>query len=420
MAEISVGVQHEHAPLEVLEAVTVPERDAPKVLAALTALEDLDEVVLVSTCLRTEVYAVIERFHGAVDGITGVLAERAGLDPAALVPHVSVHFDRGVPAHLFAVAAGLRSAVPGETEVLGQLRRALELAQDAGAAGPELEELFRRALGAGRRARAETSIARGTTSFAHAAVAMAADRLGGTLEGRHVVVIGAGQLAAGVVDGLVEGRRGAPTSVQVANRTLVAAELLVRRGGVPASAIEMDRLAEAIGGADLVVSAVEADHPVVTAPMLAQRDRPVLVVDLGMPRSVERAAEQLAGVTLVDLAHLRDVVDAALRDRRHEFEAAEALVGDEVGRFLDERRARGAAPIVTLLRAHLEAVRAAELERADAELTGLSAEQRARVEQLTRSIVAKIAHDPTVALRDNSGTDRGQRLVEAVRALFGL
>src|SRR5579871_5322460 len=161
MPVISVGVDHEHAPLSLLEAVSVPESDAHKVLVALRGLEDLEEMVLVSTCLRTEVYAVIERFHGAVDGITTVLAERAGIPMDAITGSMAVHFDRGVPAHLFAVAAGLRSAVPGETEVLGQLRRALERAEEEGSAGPELRELFRRALAAGRRVRAETGIARG-------------------------------------------------------------------------------------------------------------------------------------------------------------------------------------------------------------------------------------------------------------------
>jgi len=419
MAVISVGVDHEHAPLVLLEAVTVSDAGWHKVLAALTSLEDLGEVVLVSTCLRTEVYAVIERFHGAVDGITEVLAEHAGVDPAVLAPSITVHFDRGVPAHLFAVAAGLRSAVPGETEVLGQLRRSLERAEAAGTAGPELVELFRRALAAGRRARSETAIARGTTSFAHATVAMAADRLG-SLEGRAVVVAGAGQLATGIVEGLVEGRRGMPSRVVVANRTLAAARALAERAPGLVGAVDLDGLEGALVGADLVISALEADEPIVTVPMLEGVGRDVLVVDLSMPRTVAVDAASVPGVTLLDLAHLRDVVNAAIQDRHEELASAEAIVDDEVTRHLEARRVRGAAPVVTALRARLEALRDAELKRSAGDLEGLSAEQRAIVDELMRALVAKIAHDPTVALRGSAGTDRGQRLADAARALFDL
>jgi glutamyl-tRNA reductase len=419
MAVISVGVDHEHAPLELLEAVTVPEADCSKVLGALAALDDLSEVVLVSTCLRTEVYAVVDRFHGAVDGITSVLAERAGTDLAALTPSVTVHFDRGVSAHLFAVAAGLRSAVPGETEVLGQIRRSLERAEEERTVGPELTELFRRALSAGRRARAETAIARGTTSVAHATVQMAASRLG-SLDGASVVVIGAGQLATGIVESLLEGRRGVPGGIVVANRTVPAAVALAAKDPSRVTAIGLDGLAAVVAAADLVISAVEADSIVLPAAALARAGGPVLVVDLGMPRTVDPVSASLPGVTLLDIAHLRDVVDVALKERRDEIAAAEVILSEEVERFLGDRRARGAAPLVTELRTRLEQLRVAEFDRNRGELATLSAEQLERVEQLTRSLVAKIAHEPTVALRESSGTDRGHRLADAVRALFGL
>ncbi|HUD69699.1 MAG TPA: glutamyl-tRNA reductase [Acidimicrobiales bacterium] len=412
MAVISVGVDHEHASLALLAEVTIPEDDLHKVLAELTALEDVGEVVVVSTCLRTEVYAVIERFHGALDGITGVLAGRAGVESPELAPSITVHFDRGVPAHLFSVAAGLRSAVPGETEVLGQVRRALERAIDEGSAGPELTELFRHALTAGRRARSETGIARGTTSFAHATIAMAADDLG-TLDDTLVVVIGAGQLASGVLDGLLEGRRGVPRRIVIANRTPGTAHALADRDPARVAAIGLDELGGALVGADLVVAAVESSHPIVTAELLGRVGGPVLVIDLGMPKCVAPDALSLSGVRFLDLAHLRDVVDAAMHTRRGGFDAAEQIVTDEVERHLEHHRTRGAAPLVTSLRAWLESLRAAELE-------GLSNEDRAIADRVTRSLVAKIAHEPTVALRESSGTERGQRLADATRALFDL
>jgi glutamyl-tRNA reductase len=416
---ISIGVDHDHAPLELLEAVTVPEADWHKVLTSLRALEDLDELVLVSTCLRTEVYAVIERFHGAVDGVTAVLAERAGLGVDDLTGCLSVHFDRGVPQHLFAVAAGLRSAVPGETEVLGQLRRSLEHAEEEHTVGPELRELFRHALGAGRRARSETAISRGTTSFAHATVRLANDRLG-TLDGRRVVIVGAGQLAGGLLDAMLDGRGALPSQIVVANRTRSTAEALVDRDPDRVVAVDLSALRDALETADLVITAAEADHHLVTSGMLERAATPLLVIDLGMPRTVAPDVGTLDGVDLLDLAHLRSVVDAALRDRRDELAAAEAIVDEEVERHLEARRARGAAPLVTQLRARLEELRVAELERASGELAGLTDAQRAGVEQLTKALVAKIAHEPTVALRHHAGTDRGQRLADAVRTLFGL
>ena len=183
MPYLSVGVDHEHVDLDLLERMAVPEEHWSKVLTSLLANPNIDEVVFVSTCLRTEVYASIDRFHGAVDEITATLVEVTHVAPSDLADQLTIHFDRGVASHLFAVAAGLRSAVPGEYEVLGQLRRALERAEGQHAAGPELTELFRRALAAGRRARHETAIARGSTSFAQATVSLAERELGEELRG---------------------------------------------------------------------------------------------------------------------------------------------------------------------------------------------------------------------------------------------
>ena len=162
-----------------------------------------------------------------------------------------------------------------------------------------------------------------------------------------------------------------------------------------------------------MVAAVEAPHPIVTAALLTEAAGPVLVIDLGMPSAVAADAEHLPGVRLLDLAHLRDVVDAALHTRRGGFDAAEQIVAEEVERHLEHHRTRGAAPLVTSLRARLEALRTAELG-------GLSGSEREVADRVTRSLVAKIAHDPSVALRESSGTERGQRLADAARTLFDL
>jgi glutamyl-tRNA reductase len=420
VALISVGVDHEHATLDFLERTTVPEHEWGKVLRALVAQPNVEEVVFVSTCLRTEVVAVVDRFHGALEEITATLADATGLEPGAFTDHLTVHFDRGVATHLFAVAAGLKSVVPGEFEVLGQLRRSLDLALEENAAGRVLDELFHRALASGRRVRAETTISRGTTSFAHAAVAWALDELGDELRDAQVVMVGAGQLAAGVVRGVLA----APVRVArvtILNRTLHRAQVLADElgdGRVVAAPLASAR--DAVTAARLVVTALETPAPVITIDHVAGRTSPLLVIDLAMPRAVESRVGEVPLIRRVDIADLREKVERALDDRRESVERARELVTHDVERFLSDQRARGAAGIVSDLRGYLDGVAEAELARRDGELDEWSDEDRARVDAIVRAVIAKIAHRPTVALKDAAGTDRGIRLTEAARTLFEL
>lgn len=424
MSVVVIGLEHSKTPLAVLERATVPEQEIGKVLAQLSAYENVREVALVSTCLRTEVYAVVDRFHDAVDDVTVLLADRSGQSAASLEELATVHFDGGVATHLFRIAAGLESAVPGETEVLGQVRRALERAQDEGTAGPLLTSLFRHAVAAGRRVRSETGIARGTTSFSYAAISMARERLGDDLDGAHAVVIGAGSLGAGVVAALSDERQTPQVgSLTVVNRTLETARDLVGGAGcgVTASAASLDDLPSVLSTARLVVCAAEAASPLLGPEHLTDRDgSALLIVDLGMPRNAAPTVEDEPGVELLDISDLRGVVDQAVAERRSEISAAEEILAEEVARYAEDQRGRGAAPMVVALRERLEAVRTAELARRRSELGELSDEQLAAVEALTRSILAKVVHEPTVALKETAGTPRGERLVEATRILFGL
>ena len=413
MALISVGVDHEHASLDFLERTTVPEHEWSKVLRTLVAQPNVHEAVFVSTCLRTEVVAVVDRFHGALEEVTATLAQSAGLDPAEFADHLTVHFDRGVAAHLFAVAAGLKSVVPGEFEVLGQLRRALELAVEEGAAGRGLDELFHRAIASGRRVRTETTISRGSTSFAQAAVGWALEELGAELAAADVVVVGAGQLAAGVVRGLLD----APARVgrvTVLNRGVARAESLATDVADPrVTSATLDAMGDALATARLVVTALETPTPVIIADHVAGRTTPLLIIDLAMPRAVESRVGEIESVRRVDISDLRERVERALGDRREAVEQARGLVAFDVERFLADQRARGAAGIVSDLRSRLEQI-------VDNELDSLDDAERARVEEIVRAVVAKIAHQPTVALKEAAGTDRGARLTEATRTLFDL
>lgn len=420
MALIAVGLDHEHASLDLLERATVLEHEWVKVLRTLVSHRNIHEAVFVSTCLRTEVIAVIDRFHGAIDEITTTLSEATGLAPAEFEEHLSVHFDRGVAHHLFSVAAGLRSVVPGEFEVLGQLRRALELASDEHVAGSTLSDLFHKALTSGRRVRNETTIARGTTSFALAAVQVTAESLGAEAAGATVVVVGAGQLASGVVRSLLVSPAGI-ARVVVCNRTLSRAEDLRRiLSDSRVVVAPVQDLEEQLRSARAVVVAAEVPEPLITLSSLEGRSTPLLAMDLAVPRGVARDVVTLPGVERIDIGVLHQRVAQVMEERRESVGHAEAIVAEEVEKYLEDQRARGAAVIVSDLRGHLDELVAAEFQRRSAEIASLGEADAETLRSVVRSVVAKIAHRPTTALKESAGTDQGARLTEAVRTLFDL
>lgn len=427
MAVVVVGLEHRSAPLDLLERVAVPEADSAKVLGMLRDRANLEESVLLSTCLRTEVYAVVDRFHDAVKEVHELLAEKAGISAAELEPYVTVRFDDDVAAHLFSVAAGLESAVVGESEVLGQVRRAWEHAHEERVSGPVLAGLFRHAVEAGKRVRAETAIARGTTSFAHAAVELAARTLPEGLSGTTVVVVGAGEVGAGLARAVVSlSQRHAPRDVVIVNRSPERARALVTELGSPAAlrTVPLSELPEAAAAADVVLSALSSDGPVIGAEELAptgsRTDRPLLTVDLGVPRNVHRAVADVAGVRLMDIGDVRTSLDETTRAREAEVESVRAIVSNELTRYQETSRARAAAPVISALRTRLDAIRVAELERRRPQFAALSDEAWSQVEEASRAALAKLLHEPTMLLKQTASTPRGERLVEALRILFDL
>ncbi|HEY1763192.1 MAG TPA: glutamyl-tRNA reductase [Acidimicrobiales bacterium] len=420
MALISVGIDHEHASLDLLERVTVPEHEWAKMLRALVSHRNIHEAVFLSTCLRTEVVAVIDRFHGAIEEITETLSEATKLPKGEFDDRLTVNFEHDVATHLFQVAAGLRSVVPGEFEILGQLRRALELATEEQSAGSEVTEIFQRAIASGRRVRTETAISRGTTSFAQAAATAAIAELGQELDDAQVVILGAGQMASGVAKSLLEATPRI-ASLTILNRTFDRAEILRRDLDDQRVAIDtLDTLETHLPGTRLIVGALEIPAPILSREHFVHLDHDVVIVDLGVPRAVAIDVNDLAHVRRIDISDLHERVERALGDRREAIEEAQAIVETEVEKFLNDQRARGASAIVRELREHFDDVVANEIERRGHELDGLSAEQRETAISLIRSVVAKIAHRPTVALKEAAGTDQGTRLNEATRNLFDL
>lgn len=419
MSVVVVGLNHRTVPLELLERVNVSPARLPKVLGDLAAREHVGEVVVLSTCHRTEVYAVAERYHGAVQDIRNAFSEMAFIAPEDFSDHMYTYFDEGAVNHLFSVAAGLDSVVLGESEILGQVRQAWQSAQEEGATGPRLAALFRHAIVVGKRARTETAIGRGSTSLAHAAVDMAARRLG-SLEGKRILLLGAGEVGESMALA-VAGIDGA--EVFVANRTWERAVALASRVG--GRAVQLDGVGAALADVDVLLTSTGAPSAIVDqsdlAPVVDAREgRPLLIVDVAMPRDIDPSVSELRGVELLDLDDVRAFVEAGLAERRREVSRVRAIIDEERDRFLDSVTAREVAPIITALRQRAEALRAAELERQRGRLEDLDPRQREVVEAVTRGVLAKLLHDPTVHLKDAAGTPKGERLSDALRELFDL
>ena len=414
MSIVVIGVNHRTAPLAVLERLAIGADDVAKSVAGLVQRDTIREVAVLSTCGRTEVYLVAERFHGAHADVTEFLAALGHLPLDELHPHVLALHDDAAATHLFEVAAGLDSFVLGESEILGQVRSAWQTAADAGGLRSTLDLLFRHALRTGKRARSETAIGRGTTSISHAAVELAAARLG-TLAGRHVVVVGAGDMGAGVTSSL---RKEGATNITVVNRS-------VDRGRAVAATVDggvagFGDLPAMIGDSDVVVTCVAGAESLITADMVASRSAELLIVDIALPRNVDRAVATHAGVTLLDLDDVRSWAERGRDARAAEAGRVREIIADQLEQFLLDSTARQAAPLVARLHERAEQIRSTEVQRYSSRLGGLGEGHDEAVEALTKSIVAKLLHEPSVRLRHDAGTPQGERNAAAVSDLFDL
>jgi glutamyl-tRNA reductase len=315
---VVIGLNHRTAPLDLLERMSIDESRLAKALADLTDRPHVTEAVILSTCNRTEVYAFVEKFHGAYQDVREFLSAITYQPPELFADHLYTQYEEETVRHLFRVASGLDSAVVGENEVLGQVRRAWEASQAEHAAGPVLAPLFRHAVETGKRARTETTISRHIASVSQAAVAMARERLG-SLEGTSVLVLGAGEMGDGLVRSLHDDGVG---SIAVANRTWDNAVELAAR--VNATAVPLTELPSALTDVDLLVTStgaaalmVEANE--LSALMRRRKGRPLLIVDIAVPRDVDPAASAIEGITLLDMDDLRTFADAGIRERQREF-----------------------------------------------------------------------------------------------------
>jgi glutamyl-tRNA reductase len=424
MSLLAVGVSHQTAPVALLEQFAMGADDRVKALHELVESDHVSEALVLATCNRIEVFAEVEKFHGGVTDVSRVLARQAGATVEELSPYVTVHYEDQAVAHLFTVAAGLDSMVVGETQVLGQLRAAYALARDEGTVGRALHPVAQRALRVGKRVHTETGIDRAGASLVSVALDRAEDRIG-SLAGRPVLVVGAGSMGALAATTLA--RRGA--DVVVSSRTAASADRLAAT--VDGRAADLADLPEQLAAADVLVTCTGATGLVVgtdvVAGAMAQRaGRPLVVVDLALPRDVDPGVAALPGVHVVDLALLQG--ERASTPGRptdgpvaaDDIAAAHALVETETALLRAERQAAEVAPTVSALRSQAAEVVDAELLRLAGRLPDLDARARAEISRTVRRVVDKLLHEPTVRVKELAAAPGGTDYAGALRALFGL
>ncbi|MBX9982861.1 MAG: glutamyl-tRNA reductase [Mycobacterium sp.] len=426
MSILLFGVSHRSAPVSVLEQLSIDESDQIKIVDSVLQSPLVSEAMVLSTCNRVEVYAVVEAFHGGLSVIGQVLAEYSGLPMGDLTKHAYVRYSEAAVEHLFAVASGLDSAVVGEQQVLGQVRRAYASAEANSAVGRVLHELAQRALSVGKRVHSETAIDAAGASVVSVALDIAEHKLG-TLAGKTAVVVGAGAMGALAAAHLTRAGIG---RVHVLNRSLARATRLADRietSGIPAEALTLDRLADALADADVVVSCTGAVSPVVSladvhhALVNARRDeaaKPLVICDLGMPRDVDPAVAGLPGVLVVDVDRVQH--EPSAHAAAADVDAARHIVAAEVAAYLTGQRMAEVTPTVTALRQRAADVVEAELLRLDNRLPGLASAEREEVARTVRRVVDKLLHAPTVRIKQLASAPGGDSYAEALRELFEL
>lgn len=419
MSQLVVGLSHHTAPLSVLERVMLTSEDADKLAHSLVAGLDVTECAVLTTCNRVEVIAEVERFHAGVDRMTQLLAEATGLPRDELAKHLYVHFAESAVQHVFTVASGLDSMVPGETQILGQVRRMLRRAQDEGTAGPSLQDLLQQALRVGKRVHAETDLGRLGRSLVSVGLATAAEELSG-LSQRVTVVLGAGTMSTLVARTL---RAMGAGEIVIANRRHERAISLAQ--SVDGRAVPLVELAPELARADLLASCTgTAGHVLgvgdLASAIAGRRERKLVVLDLAVPRDVDPLVKELPGVRLLSLADIP--VATGQGEIAGEIEAARAIVAAEILIFAGQRRAAQVAPTVVALRSMAAEVVAAEMARLRSRLPGdLEPPVLAEVAVTMSRLVDKLIHAPTVRVKElaasgSSGPDYG----EALRELFAL
>ena len=403
-----VGLNHKTAPLQVRESVAFSKEHLAEALPALASR--VGEGVILSTCNRTEVYSVADEPAAALQQIKLFIAEFHGLRTEDLAPHLYDYVDGEAVRHLFRVASGLDSMIVGESQILGQVRDSLAAATEHESAEFPLVGLFHAGVRAGRRVREETDVGRNALSVSYAGVQLA-QRVLGDLRPLKVLLIGAGEAGRLVATAL---RTVGVSDLVVSNRTKERADELSESLG--ARVAPFSEIPAALADADIVIAATDSPGFIVTPDMVSNSGRvqPQFFFDLAMPRDVDPRVEELEGTTVFNIDGLASIAEENLEERHRAATDAEAIVDEEVTRFLQWWDSLDAVPVIKNLQQQAVEIRKRELERALRRLTDISANDREVIEALTRSIVKKLLHQPTKYLRQ--GADKSQ--LQALRELF--
>ncbi len=416
---LTLGISHRIAPVALRERVAFTERGAARFITALCGEPMISEAVAISTCNRTELYVVADGGGTATEAtVLARLAAHAELAPAELAQAIYTLRNCDAARHLFRVTAGLESMIVGEHEIQGQVRRAHELARESGTAGPLTNRVFAAALATGRRVRTETAIARSHVSLSSVAVELAESLLG-DLGGRPVVVIGAGETSELTAQALAA--RGVKT-VFIANRHADRARSVAERFG--GSVVGLDRLPETLEAADIVVASTSSPHPIVgheelELVMRARSGRPLLLIDIAVPRDFDPRCGELDGVTLRDIDDLESAVSHNLSARAADVPAAERIIEEEIQRFAQWLGQLDVRPTIAALRERAEGIVDGVLEENAGRWESASARDLARVEALARAVIGRLLHEPTIRLR-SLDAERVHGSIELLRDLFAL
>jgi glutamyl-tRNA reductase len=414
-----IGVTHRTAPVELRERLDFASRDVGAAVEALGARRHVAESVVLSTCNRAEVYVATEHIDDGREELLAFLGEYHHVPRTAFLPHLFERQEAEAVHHLFRVAAGLDSLVIGEPQILGQVKEAWSIASERRSAGPLLNKLFHASFAVGKRVRAETSLGAGAVSVSYAAVQLAR-KIFGRLTGRHVLVIGAGEMGKLTAQHLHAHGVG---EIAITSRTLGHTEALAR--AVSGTALPWGDLMSALARADIVITATGSQQPIldrahIESVMGRGRRDPLFIIDIAIPRDVDPRAAEIEQVFLYNVDDLQTVVQENMSRRTSEIQRAESIVAEDVGRFMSWHRSRGAIPTVVALRQRFEAIRRAELQRLDSKLAGLPPEARARVDEVTRLIMEKLLLEPTEQLKALPDEETQAAYTEAINRLFAL
>ncbi|MGB7266313.1 MAG: glutamyl-tRNA reductase [Terracidiphilus sp.] len=394
-----IGVNHKTAPIALREKIAIGRDELAETTRALAATPGVTECMIVSTCNRVELLAVLE---GEEAPVAGFLSRHFGLDSALLEPHLYEYRDKKAVSHLFRMAASLDSMVVGEPQILGQVKEAFAVAKAAGTVSGQLDHLLQSAFAAAKKARTETGIGSNSVSIASVAVDLA-QKIFGSLQGRTVFLVGAGKMSELAGRHLVQQGAGA---ILVSNRTAERARLMAAafQGTIVPQVIDFEQLYEAASRADIVISSTGAPHPIFRPEhghefLRRRRNRPMFFIDIAVPRDVDPEMNKLDGIFVYDIDDLQQVAAAHMQERSRQAVDAEAMIANEVERFQQRQRTVSAAPAIVALQKKAEEIRVAEIQRIHSRLGTLTAEQLAAVEALTRGLVNKFLHPPMQALK---------------------